>query len=404
MAKRSSTPPRRGLRRADRRHRRRGGDAQRLPRVLLQRHLLAGAARRPRRPEAGAAPDPVRDERAGPAPGPPAREVQPGRRRGHGQVPPARRPGDLRRPGADGAAVHDAPAARRRPRQLRLARRRPGRLALHRGPDGAGRAAHGRRPRRGHRRLRPQLRRLADPARRDAGRLPQPARQRRLRHRGRHGHQHGPAQPGRGDRRRPAPHRPPRLLARRPDEVRPRPRPARRRADHRARRHPRRLPDRPRQLPHPRHGPRREAHPAPDGHRRHRAALPGRPGEGHRAGQDPRAVQEAAGHLRRQGPHRPQARPAPGLRGQERLQPRCRARAALQAHPDGGLLRHQQRRPRRRPAAHPGPEGAAAHLRRASASGSCAGAPSTGCASARTACTSSRACSSRSSTSTRSSS
>ena len=119
---------------------------------------------------------------------------------------------------------------------------------------------------------------------------------------------------------------------------------------------------------------------------------------------DAGAVQEAAGHLRRQGPHRPQARPAPGLRGQERLQPRRRPRAALQAHPDGGLLRHQQRRPRRRPAAHAGPEGAAAHLRRASASRSCAGAPSTGCASARSACTSSRACSSRSSTSTRSSS
>ena len=66
------------------------------------------------------------------------------------------------------------------------------------------------RPRRGHRRLRPQLRRLADPARRAAGRLPQPARQRRLRHRGRHGHQHGPAQPRRGHRRGPAPHRPPR--------------------------------------------------------------------------------------------------------------------------------------------------------------------------------------------------
>ena len=89
-----------------------------------------------------------------------------------------------------------------------------------------------------------------------------------------------------------------------------------------------------------------------------------RPREGHRAGQGPRAVQEAAGHRRRQGPHRPHARPAPGHRGQERLQPRRRARAALQAHPDGGLLRHQQRRPRRRPAAHPGPEGAAAHLRR----------------------------------------
>ena len=45
-------------------------------------------------------------------------------------------------------------------------------------------------------------------------------------------------------------------------------------------------------------------------------------------------------------------RPAAGDRGQERLRPRGAARAALQADPDGGLLRHQRRRPGRRPAAH----------------------------------------------------
>ena len=50
----------------------------------------------------------------------------------------------------------------------------------------------------------------------------------------------------------------PTLLARRPDEVRPRPRPALRRQDRRARGHPRRLPHRPRQLPHPGHDPDRE--------------------------------------------------------------------------------------------------------------------------------------------------
>ncbi len=105
-----------------------------------------------------------------------------------------------------------------------------------------------------------------------------------------------------------------------------------------------------------------------------------RPGEGHRADQGPGAVQEAAGHQRRQGPHRPQARPAAGLRGQERLQPRCRARAALPAHPDGGLLRHQQRRPGRRPAPHPGPEAAAAASTSTSGSTWCGGARSTGCA------------------------
>ena len=51
-----------------------------------------------------------------------------------------------------------------------------------------------------------------------------------------------------------------------------------------------------------------------------------------------------------------------------------------------------------------GPQGAAAHLRRLPDRGRAAAAPSSGCASARTGCTSSRACSSRSSTSTRSSS
>ena len=74
---------------------------------------------------------------------------------------------------------------------------------------GAGRAADDRRPRRGDRRLRPQLRRPAAAAGGAAGRLPQPAGQRRQRHRRRHGHQHAPAQPGRGDRRGPAPDRQP---------------------------------------------------------------------------------------------------------------------------------------------------------------------------------------------------
>ena len=103
--------------------------------------------------------------------------------------------------------------------------------------------------------------------------LPQPAGQRRQRHRRRHGHQHAPAQPGRGDRRRPAPDRAPRRDARRPDAVRARPRPADRRQDRRARGHPRRLRDRPRLVPDPGHRPDRERHAPPQGHRRHRAAL-----------------------------------------------------------------------------------------------------------------------------------
>ena len=49
------------------------------------------------------------------------------RRRGDGQVPPARRLGDLRHARPDGAGLLAALPARRRPGQLRLDRRRPGR-------------------------------------------------------------------------------------------------------------------------------------------------------------------------------------------------------------------------------------------------------------------------------------
>ena len=50
----------------------------------------------------------------------------------------------------------------------------------------------------GHRRLPPELRRHEDRAGRPAGAAAEPARQRRDRHRGRHGDQHPAAQPGRG--------------------------------------------------------------------------------------------------------------------------------------------------------------------------------------------------------------
>ena len=58
------------------------GDEMRVvvPRVRLLRHLLPGAARRPRRAQAGAAPDPLHDERHGPAPRPRPREERPRRR------------------------------------------------------------------------------------------------------------------------------------------------------------------------------------------------------------------------------------------------------------------------------------------------------------------------------------
>ena len=120
-------------RRTHRRRRRLDRDAGLVPRVRVLGHLLARPARRARRAEAGAAPHPVPDGRDGPAPRPRPREERPRRRRGHGQAAPARRRADLRRAGAPRAAVLAARAAGRRPRQLRLARRRPGRAALHRG-------------------------------------------------------------------------------------------------------------------------------------------------------------------------------------------------------------------------------------------------------------------------------
>ncbi len=359
-----ATTPARRLRGAHPRHRRGRRDARVVPGVRLLGHLLPGAARRPRRPQARPAPHPLHDERHGPASRPRPREERPRRRRGHGPAAPARRRRDLRRPGPDGPAVVDAAADDRRARQLRLARRLPRRDALHRVPDGAAGGGDDRLHRRGHRRLQAQLRQPRARAVRAALGDPQPHRQRHHRHRGRHGHQHRPAQPGRGGAGAQAPDHPPEGDHRRPDALHPRPRPAQRRQDRRARGHPRRLRDRPRHLPHARHRPDRVGDPAPQGHRGHRDAVRRRHREGRRADQDARAGQEDPGHRRRQGPHRPREGPAPGHRGQERLRPRGPARTALQADAAGGLLRHQHRRPGRRPAPHPRPQGAARGLRR----------------------------------------
>ena len=141
-------------------------------------------------------------------PGPQARQVRPDRRRGDGQVPPARRLGDLRHAGAPRAGLLDALPARRRPRQLRQHRRLLGRGdALHRGAPRPARHRDAARHRRGHRRLHADLRRHPAGAGRAARALPEPARQRRLGDRGRHGHEHPAAQPARGDRRHDRLHR-----------------------------------------------------------------------------------------------------------------------------------------------------------------------------------------------------
>ena len=89
----------------------------------------------------------------------------------------------------------------------------PAAPALHRGAARAGGARADGEPRRGRRRLHPELRRPVPAARGAAGGVPEPARQRRDRHRGRHGDEHGAAQPHRGRRRRDPPARAPRRHA-----------------------------------------------------------------------------------------------------------------------------------------------------------------------------------------------
>ena len=101
-----------------------------------ERDRRARAPRRARRPQAGAPPRALRDAGPRPAAEPPVRQVRARGRRLHGQVPPARRLGDLRHARAPGPA-------RSRSRyplvdgagQLRQHRRRPRRgHALHRVP------------------------------------------------------------------------------------------------------------------------------------------------------------------------------------------------------------------------------------------------------------------------------
>ena len=220
-------------------------------------------ARRPRRPQAGAPPDPLGHGAAGLPARPPDHEVRPRHRRRDGQVPPARRQARSTTPSC--AWASPSPCATRsstptatsaRPTSARRPRATPS-AACARSPCSM----------------------LADidentvdfsdnysgerGARRAAGPLPQPAGQRQPGHRGRHGHQHPAPQPGRGHRRHHPPDRPPRGHARRPDAVRQGPR----------------LPDR-----RPHHGPGRD-----------HGRLPHRPGLASRCGPRPRSRRRHAG-------------------------------------------------------------------------------------------------------------
>ena len=120
-----------------------------------------------------------------------------GRRRGDEELPPARRPVDLRRPGPDGPAVQPAASADRGLRQFRLDRRRPaGRDAVHRVPADADR----RRSCSSELRdqtvdFRPNYASTTDEPVVLPGPVPQPAGQRRVGDRRRHGDEHPAAQP-----------------------------------------------------------------------------------------------------------------------------------------------------------------------------------------------------------------
>ena len=159
-----------------------------LSRVRDERGHGPRAARCRRRPETGAAANPLRDARIGPLRARAARQVGARGRRRAGQVPPARRHGRLRCAGAPGAGFQLALPADRWAGQFRFARRRQRRGdALHRvSPDPDRRvAAGGNRP--GHGRLRAELRRRVQGAEAPAGAPAHAAAQRHLGHRRRHG-------------------------------------------------------------------------------------------------------------------------------------------------------------------------------------------------------------------------
>ena len=167
-----------------------------------ERNHWTSAARRPRRPQAGASPRAVRHEDDGPVLDARLSQVRQDRRRGDGQLPSPWRCVHLRHPGADGAGLQHALPARERAGQFRIDRRRPaGGDAVYRGAAPVHRRRHDGRSRQGDRRLRSQLRRDHRGAVGSSRSVPQPARQRLGGYRGRHGHQRAAAQSPRGHRR-----------------------------------------------------------------------------------------------------------------------------------------------------------------------------------------------------------
>ena len=312
-----------------------------LPRVRLLGDLHPGAARRPRRSEAGAAPAALHDVGDGASARPPLREVLARRRRDHGQVPPARRHRPVRRPGADGPGLGDAaadwstvtatsarPTTRRRTMRYTECRLDAPALAM---TDSLDEDVVDFRPNYDGRDTEPTVLPAAFPNLLVNG---------GQRDRGRHGHQHGAAQPRRGDLGGAPPARPART--RRLDEIMrfvPGPDLPTGGKHRRPRRHPRRLRRRPRLVPDPGDHPHRGDHAAPAGHRGHRTArTTSGPERLRKSIRDLVEAKRLLGIAVARGPLRHGERPAHRHRRQERLQPRSAARAAVPADADGGQL------------------------------------------------------------------
>ena len=330
-------------------HDRRGDEAL-LPRLRDERDRGARAARCPRRAQTGPPPHPLLDEGERQRVEPRLPQIGAHRRRRDRQIPPAWRAGDLRRDGADGAGLCDAPAADRRPGQFRLDGRRPaGGLPLHRGAARPRRRHAARRSRQGHRRVPAELRRHRAGAQGPAGRLSEHPGQWRQRHRGRHGDQHPAAQSRRGHRRLLRLSRQPGDYDRRADAVRPGAGFSDRRDHHGARRHACRLPDRARRRRHAREDPCRRDPQGPRGDRLHRAALSGQQGEAGRAHRRDRPRETDRGHLRSARRERPRG-PARRRRIEARRRARHRPQPALPPHRAADELWRQHAGAERRPA------------------------------------------------------
>ena len=152
----------------------------------------------------------------------------------------------------------------------------PGGGALYGSAPVQDRPVHAGRSRQVDRRFPLQLRRPPAGAVGPSGQVPQPAGERLGRHRRRHGHQHPPAQPGRGHRRLHRPSRQSRNHHRRADADRAGAGLPDRRADPRPRRHRRGLPQGPRLHHHARQRAHRGDPQGPRGPDRHRHSLSGR--------------------------------------------------------------------------------------------------------------------------------